>query len=166
MRKILLLFVCVFLATASWAQPKSNTTKAKHATAGVTKKLVVDLFDAWSTMDTAKIAPFYSAAPENIFYDITPMQYHGWAEWAKGANDFFSGFKSFKLTIVGNPDIHQSGDFAWFTELWHLDAVGKDGKAVTFDGRGTSILQQREGKWLIVHEHDSIPLPPPTAENK
>jgi len=161
MRKILLLFVCACLATACWAQPTPK--KTMHPSAGVTKKMLNDIFDAWSTMDTAKIAPYYSQAPQNLYFDVMPMQYRGWADWAKGVSQFFSGYKTFKLTIVGDPSIHNMGNSAWTALLWHIDAVNKSGKPETFDGRGTMIWQKQGGKWLIVHEHDSVPMAAPEA---
>ena len=158
------LSICICLSAIGFAQTK--TAKGKAATGGVTKALIQESLDAWSTMDTNKIAPYYSKAPENIFFDIAPMQYNGWEEWAKGVQNLFADYKSFKLSLANEPAIHNQGNWAWSTELWHVDAVHKDGKTETIDGRDTAVWQNQGGKWLIVHEHASVPLSMPAAENK
>src|SRR6266511_2568136 len=45
------------------------------------------------------------------------------------------------------------------TRTMHLTANMKEGKPLEFDGRHTVIWEDRGGKWLIVHEHFSAPLP-------
>ena len=158
------LCICICLSAIGWAQTKA--TKGKATTGGVTKALIQESLDAWSTMDMNKIAPYYSKAPENIFFDIAPMQYKGWEDWAKGVQNLFADYKSFKFSLANEPTIHNQGNWAWSTELWHVDAVHKDGKTETIDGRDTAIWQKQGGKWLIVHEHDSVPLSMPPAGNK
>lgn len=122
--------------------------------------------DLRSTMDTNKIEPFYSKAPENIFFDVAPMQFKGWEEWAKGAQNLFSDYKSFKLRLATEPIIHNEGNWAWGTYLWRVDAVHKDGKTETLDGRDTAIWQKQGNRWLTVHEHVSIPMSMPATGNK
>ena len=51
------------------------------------------------------------------------------------------------------------GDVAWTTLTFHLSAVLKDGGGLVLDGRHTAIWERRDGRWLIVHEHLSVPLP-------
>jgi ketosteroid isomerase-like protein len=41
----------------------------------------------------------------------------------------------------------------------HLSIAFKDGKTEEIDARHTAIWEKRGGKWLIVHEHVSVPMP-------
>jgi len=152
-----ILWICLSLLLIGAQATKS--TEASAAASGVSKALIQQILDAWSTMDTNKITPFYSQSPENVFFDIAPMQYAGWPEWAKGAQSLFSHYQSFKLSLTGEPTIHNQGNWAWATYLWHVDAVRKDGKTETFDGRDTAIWQKVGSSWLTVHEHASVPVP-------
>jgi ketosteroid isomerase-like protein len=163
-KKALVLCICIFFANVGFTQGK--TAKGKAGTRGVTKELIVRSLDAWSTMDPDKIAPYYSKAPDNIFFDIAPMEYRGWAEWAKGVHNLFADYKIFKFTLADEPAIHNLGNWAWSTELFHVDAVHKDGKTETIDGRDTAVWQKQGGEWLIVHEHDSVPLAMPATDKK
>jgi ketosteroid isomerase-like protein len=163
-KAVVVLWICICLSVVGLAQTK--TAEVKAATGGVTKALIQQTLDAWSTMDTSKVAPYYSKAPENIFFDIAPMEYKGWAEWAEGVRNLFADYKSFKFSLANEPVIHNHGDWAWSTELWHVDAIRKDGKTETIDGRDAAVWQKQGGKWVIVHEHDSVPLPMPAVERK
>ena len=42
---------------------------------------------------------------------------------------------------------------------FHLSAKPKAGGDMEIDCRHTAIWEKRDGKWLIVHEHVSAPLP-------
>lgn len=156
---------CICLVLLVIGSPATKTTEARPVDTGVTKSLIQQILDAWSSMDTKKITPFYSAAPENVFFDVFPMQYEGWSEWAKGAQKLFTNYRSFKLSLSGEPAIHNEGNWAWATDRWHVDAIHKDGKAETIDGRDTAIFQKVRGKWLTVHEHTSVSLPEPAPGN-
>ncbi len=46
------------------------------------------------------------------------------------------------------------GDVAWASFRYELDAQ-MDGNALELEGRGTAVLERREGRWLIVHLHTS-----------
>lgn len=158
-RAALVLLLAISLCALGAAQTKTQS-------AGVTKALIQKTFDAWSSMDVNKIAPFYSKTDTNIFYDIAPMEYHGWKEWAAGIPKLFADYKSFKLSLKDEPKIHNEGDWAWSTELWHIDSVHKDGKSESMDGRDTTVWHRQGGKWLIVHEHDSLPVAIPGLGTK
>ena len=59
-------------------------------------------------------------------------------------------------------DVHawRSGDMAWVTFAFSARATRRDGDRFELVGRQTNVFQKRDGQWLIVHEHASIPLTP------
>ncbi|NQT25911.1 nuclear transport factor 2 family protein [candidate division KSB1 bacterium] len=53
--------------------------------------------------------------------------------------------------------VHDSGRVAWFSEVidWEIEA---EGQTVKLEGvRGTGILENRNGNWVIVQLHYSLP---------
>ena len=119
------------------------------------------LFEAWSALDPAKAAPFYAKDADLDFFDIAPMKYHGWAEYADGVKTQFAPFTSAKFTVGQDVRTHQSGNLAWGTTTWHGDLLKKDGSTQALDGRYSCIWEKRGNDWLLVQEHMSVPLPPP-----
>ena len=119
------------------------------------------LFEAWSALDPARAAPFYAKDADLDFYDIAPMKYHSWTEYANGVKQQFAPFTSAKFTVGQDVRTHQSGNLAWGTATWHGELLKKDGSTLALDGRYTCIWEKGGTEWLLVHEHMSVPLAPP-----
>lgn len=142
--------------------PAAGQSPSRPATASVTQKEFQTLIDryyaAWNTGDPEKAAPLYAKDPDLVFYDITPLQYVGWAAYKKGVSAVFASFASAKFTPRDDLRATRRGSIAWTTVTWHLSGKKKNGQAVEMDGRHTAIWELRGGHWLIVHEHFSAPL--------
>ena len=151
-----LLTVLVLIASFTHAQSKKNADAPDKA-------LMQQVMDAWSTMDPSKPAVFYSKSPDNVFFDIAPLKYNGWSEYEKGVQQVFAEYSSLKLTVNDDARVHRTGNSAWATATFHLDGTHKDGSKDNTDGRWTSVWQKEGGKWLIIHEHVSLPVGPPPA---
>ena len=52
-----------------------------------------------------------------------------------------------------------SGDVGWFALTFHARRTVPDGRVFESDGRWTAVAAMVDGRWLIVHDHASIPLP-------
>ena len=159
MRKTALISCCaMLLCTMAAAQAK----KAKATTGGgLTKARMQEVLDAWSTMDLDKVAPNYSQETDNPYYDITPLKYKNFAEYREGVQKVFADYNQIKLTLNDDAEIHNAGAWAWSTATWHLDGARKDGGKDSMDARWTAIWQKKGGKWIIRHDHNSVPLQAP-----
>jgi ketosteroid isomerase-like protein len=71
--------------------------------------------------------------------------------------NLFDNLPKFHLTPKDDLLVTRKGDIAWTTFTWNLSAQQKDGTPIEADGRQTDIWEQRNGDWLIVHEHISSP---------
>ena len=151
MRRIFLLglFGCLFLSATCMAA----------ADDGEFRQIIDKYYEAWNTMRAENAAPFYAKDANVVFYDVAPMQYKGWNEYQEGAQkNFFDISKTCKLTPNKDLQVTRQGKVAWTTLTFHLSAALKDGKQMELDCRQTSIWEKRKGKWVIVHEHISVPL--------
>jgi ketosteroid isomerase-like protein len=52
--------------------------------------------------------------------------------------------------------VRTTGDSAWIAAEWTTEATGPDGRPFTRPGRGTFVLERRNGTWLAVHSHFSL----------
>jgi len=114
-------------------------------------------FDAWSTLDLDRIAPFYAQGPDCVFYDLKPLKFNGWAEYAETMKKALPGLASVKFTINNDAQTHQEGHLAWGTATMHMEIVTKSGNSESMDARWTAIWEQHGKNWVIVHEHFSAP---------
>jgi ketosteroid isomerase-like protein len=146
---ILALSLCTF----------AQKTSTKMASGPVPDKAHMQkIWDAWSTLDPAKPAPFY-AKGEHVFFDIAPLKYGSWDEYQKTVAGELAGYKAATFTVNDDAQIHNAGQIVWGTATVKYDMVQKSGKHEMGNFRWTVIWQKEDGKWLTVHEHVSEPLP-------
>ena len=124
------------------------------------KALMQKIADAWCTLDPSKAAPFYVTEGPHVFYDISPLKYTGWKQYADGAGKMFAGVSSLKFTLGKDVQTHRRGSMAWGTATLQVELTPKDGKTENLAARWTVIWEKRGDNWLLVHEHVSAPLPP------
>ena len=62
------------------------------------KAYLQKIWDGWSTLDPANVAQFYAPGP-HTFFDIAPLKYGSFDEYAKGVQGVVAGYKSAKFTV-------------------------------------------------------------------
>ncbi len=115
------------------------------------------IWDGWSTMKPENVASFYSQAPDHTFYDEAPLKYNNWQEYQTGVQALLKDYKTLKLTVNDDARIHRTGDLAWGYATIKEDATTNGGKHEMATLRWTVIFEKAGDKWLIAHEHVSVP---------
>lgn len=87
---------------------------------------------------------------------------YGWADYRD--HHLVPEMKEFKNTKYTLSDIKVkiSGVTAWATYKYAL-AGDIEERHIDVNGLGTAVLEERKGRWLIVHTHTSAPRRPPAA---
>lgn len=156
MRQTFVRALLVVLVLASLGFAQSKKAAAKPATGAPDKAHLQKIWDAWSTLDPANAAQFY-AQGQHVFFDIAPLKYASWDEYQKGVVNVLADFKTAKLTVNDDAEIHSAGPIVWATATVKEDATMKSGKREMGNFRWTVVFGKENGKWLIVHEHISVP---------
>ncbi|HEY2932112.1 MAG TPA: nuclear transport factor 2 family protein [Acidobacteriota bacterium] len=165
MKKRLGLLWLVFglLGTVLSAEPVQKDAHASKKTqaAGQVdfKGLMRKTLAAWETLNPEKAAPFYAKDAGNVYFDLAPLKYTGWSEYAAGVVKVLADYSSGKFTVADDSKIHRSGNLTWGTTTWHCELTKNAGGVDKFDGRWTVVWEKRGNDWLIVHEHVSAPMP-------
>jgi ketosteroid isomerase-like protein len=142
------------LVTSGRIWPQNSTTKA-----AVVARMQAETA-AWGTLDVAKIKPFYNTAPDAIYFDLSPLEYHGAGTFIDGSLKGLADISAMTLAIRNDAQVHPVGsDTAWATATVDMTTVAKSGKKETMPIRWTSIWQKTGDVWLNVHEHWSQPAP-------
>ena len=161
---LLLAAVTLLLSSPAWAQP----AQAPPARTDF-KALVANYWSVWGTGDVAKAGEMYAKDADLVFYDLEPLKYTGWAQYSKGVGpNVLEKFASVTFTVNDDVKATQRGRVAWTVVTVHADGTLKAGGPMKADIRHTAIWERRGGRWLIVHEHVSVPatLPAPPAAAK
>jgi ketosteroid isomerase-like protein len=156
-RIFVVLFCALALVLSSSAQTKKSAMKKSTAGPAPDKAYLQKIWDGWATLDPSNSAKFYATGP-NTFFDIVPLKYSSWDEYQKGARGVLSGYKSAKFTVNDDAAIHPHGDLVWATSTVAEQMTDKAGKVSMGNFRWTAVFENEDGKWLIVHEHISVPL--------
>jgi ketosteroid isomerase-like protein len=79
---------------------------------------------------------------------------HGWADYRDHhLAPELKGAEGFEIRYFAvEPQVR--GDVAWTSFRYDL-AMEMSGNQMEMEGRGTAVLERREGQWLIVHLHTS-----------
>jgi ketosteroid isomerase-like protein len=100
---------------------------------------------------------FYS--PDIVYFDIVPgLQYTGFAALRPRFLGWFDGFKGSIGQEIGDLHISASGDIAVAFMLIRASGTLKNGHGVGYWVRATSCFQRSNHRWLVTHEHVSLPV--------
>ncbi len=136
-------------------------------TAAVTHAITESI--RWCIPEKDRGRLYAHVAPDSSFFMFQPSSQatiKGFAAFQKFAEEVFfdPAFKAISSDIKDlRVTIGPSGDVAWFACL--LDDIGEwDGRRIGWhDCRWTGVLEKRDGKWLLVQQHFSLPTDRPAA---
>lgn len=118
---------------------------------------------AWTTQngepDWTKIQTLY-AAEDLLHYDaVTPHSFANVSEMKTAFAQMRQSLKmkSLELKVRDNLNVFRRGDLVWITVLQDIVAQLENGQELKFVQRQTGIWEQRDGNWVMIHEHLSAP---------
>ena len=140
------------------------TVALNDAPAGI-KALEDRYVAAVDAKDVDKIMECYAAGDGLFVFDvIPPRQYAGAAAYHKNWSDLFAGMKGPVKVELSDLDVTTSGNIAYGHVIQHVTGTTSDGKPMDFTYRTTDVYRKIKGKWLIVQEHNSVPVDLATAK--
>ncbi len=151
-----LAIVAIAFVSISPAQASSDSDKVEIM--ALNQRLV----DAANNKDVSAIMACYSDDPDAIFFEDTiPLQLNKAA--LSKSNATFYGAVSHFYNSMRSPVVVVSGDLA---VVYYIAPNAWTDKSGTHSetGRYTQVDKREGGKWLIWHEHFSVPFDPATGK--
>lgn len=124
------------------------------------------LIEAWAEAVRAKDidAVMRHYAPDVVVFDVMPPLV------VKGAEAYRRNWLGWFDALDGQADFHfvelhleVSGDLAYCFSVNRLRARYRDGAKHDAQTRATACFRKIDGRWLVVHEHASVPMPVPES---
>jgi ketosteroid isomerase-like protein len=113
--------------------------------------------EAIRTKDIDRLISFYS--PDIAYFDLVPgLQYTGSAALRGRFLQMFDGFEGSIGQEIGDLNILASGDLAVAFMLIRAGGTRKNRHEVGYWVRATTCCQRSNHRWLITHEHISLPI--------
>ncbi len=116
-----------------------------------------EIIAAYERRDTKTLKSFYAQQPGALFFWERKMSY-SWQQIDHTIDSLVSAVAQLKLS-TSEFRSGGSGNNGWFATTFHVERVTPEGKRFASDGRWTVVAERIGGRWLIVHEHTSFPLP-------
>ena len=153
--KVAAISIVTLLAILQLAATKSASKETK--TGAPDKADLQKIWDGWSTLNPDNVAQFY-ASGAHTFFDIAPLKYSSWEEYNSGVRKELADYKSAKFTVNDDAELHPAGNYIWGTATVKFEMTHQNGKVDMGNMRWTVVFEKESGKWLIVHEHVSMPI--------
>ena len=97
-------------------------------------------------------------AHDILMFDVPPpMQSRGIDAYAKTWDVFFSWSRDPVIFDIREMDVAAGDDVAFVTALMRCGGRDRDREDADLDFRLTMGLRKIDGRWIITHEHHSIP---------
>jgi len=121
---------------------------------------------AFKARDVEAIMKNYAPGAELFVFDVVPpRQYAGFDAYKKDWEDLFASYpgpiEKFELSDL---QVTTDGKLGYGHSIQHVVMNASDGSKLDLTVRVTDCYRKTDGKWLITHEHVSVPVDLATAK--
>jgi len=142
----------------------SPTINASEDSEAQIRKLEDQFAAAVPTKNVDRIMANYVKSPKLVVFDvIPPRQYTGWDAYHKDWEGFLGGCKDAPKIDISDLQIEAGADYGFGSSIQHFTCTGANGP-IDFTVRVSDGYRKLKGKWLIAHEHVSVPVDLSTAK--
>jgi ketosteroid isomerase-like protein len=123
------------------------------------KALEQRFVEGFKAKDVARIMAVYVPGESLVVFDVVPpRQYVGWNAYKKDWEDFLALFDGAITVELTDLHVATAGTLGYGHSIQRVTGRKRDGNTVDLTVRVTDVYRKVKGKWLIVHEHVSIPV--------
>jgi uncharacterized protein (TIGR02246 family) len=145
--------------TIDHTQPEIITGDTPASAQSEVRALLESWSEACRIKDIDRLMSLY--APDITYFDVVPpLQYTGADAVRRNFLRWFDSWESEIGVEIRELNILVSGDVAAAHLLHRTSGVLKNGQEVSYWVRATVCCQRSEQRWLITHEHISVPVNP------
>ncbi|MFF5174740.1 YybH family protein [Micromonospora sp. NPDC000089] len=127
------------------------------------RELIEERVAAVARRDAAALAA-RQADDVLAFNVLPPLQLRGADQVAPQTEAWFDSYASGPGYEIRDLHVDADGDLGYCAFLYHVTGRLRSGDEVSMWVRATLVCRKRDGRWLIVHDHESIPWDPQTGQ--
>ncbi len=162
---LLALFLSLTLSSSIWAQKDKKNKKDAAAASDADKPIVslnddqqvdyllAEMLGAWQLGDVEKLHKAY-ADDVSLVNGGWAAPIVGWTNYAAIYQQQIARMQKVRMDRF-NTYIKVRGTVAWACYQWEFEAV-VDGTPAASHGQTTLILEKKDNRWVIVHNHTSL----------
>jgi uncharacterized protein (TIGR02246 family) len=150
------------LGLASFTISVDADTSSGRKAAQANETEVREVYERWATAfrshDLDAIMSLYGPEESVVAYDwIPPLQRRGRAAYRESYRELLDQYSGPIAVEFRDLRVVAGDDVAFIHALQHMTGMLKSGEKSDVWGRVTSGLRKIHGRWLIVHDHGSVP---------
>jgi len=114
---------------------------------------------AFKAKDVEAIMRVYVPDQKLFVFDVVPpRQYVGAAAYRKDWQTFLGSFDGPITVELTDLDVGADRNLAYSHSIQRVTGTDKQGKKLDMTLRVTDVYQRIRGRWLVIHEHVSVPV--------
>jgi ketosteroid isomerase-like protein len=154
------MIVAIVVVTApAQTSNADRSTGTKSGDEAAIRALEQNFSDAVRAKDVDKIMGNYEPGQKLVVFDvIPPREYVGWDAYKKDWQGFLSTFNGPISFDIDGLEITAAATLAYGYSFQHVAGKTTGGEPIDMVVRVTDVYRKTGGKWLIVHEHISVPV--------
>lgn len=165
----LLLAALLLLPAAAEAQKKKKGKDKNQDTVATSAVLpdehvieaqITEMLAAWQIGDVERMRQHHAEDVTVVSGAYAPPLV-GWGNYVKAYQRQHARSQGVVQLNRRNTLIRTNGNTAWASYQWEFLGV-VDGSQLRAQGHTTLVLEKRDGRWLIVHNHTSLAAPEPS----
>ena len=131
-----------------------------RADAGADIKALEERFvAAFKAKDVDAIMKAYAPGQTLVVFDVVPpRQYVGAAAYRKDWQTFFNSLEGPITVELSDLEVGADRNLAYSHSIQRVAGTDKQGKKLDLTVRVTDVYKKARGRWLIIHEHVSVPV--------
>lgn len=155
MRPVTALCAAILASASALAadSPAANTDKA------AIESIESTFNEGLNSRDVDKIMSVYVRGKQLFVFDVVPpREYSSWEAYKKDWEELFAALPGPVKNTISEQTIHVVGSVAYGHNIQTGEFTRKDGTKMAIVARTTDVYRKMNGKWLIVEEHNSVPV--------
>ena len=117
------------------------------------------LAEAFNAKNIDGIMKVYAPGDTLVVFDVMPpRQFNGAAEYRKNLQSLFAFLKGPIKFSISDLVILTDGDVSYSRSIQHINSTDPNGDPYSLIVRLTDVYRKINDKWLIIHEHASVPV--------
>jgi uncharacterized protein (TIGR02246 family) len=114
---------------------------------------------ALKAKDVDAIMKAYAPDQTLVVFDVVPpRQYVGAAAYRKDWQTFLDSFEGPITVELTDLDVAADRNLAYSHSIQRVAGTDKQGKKLDLTVRVTDVYKKSRGRWLVIHEHVSVPV--------
>jgi uncharacterized protein (TIGR02246 family) len=152
------IFMALFLSCRCQQEAVVQVDLEKEESAA--NATVNHLWQSWETGDINLISEVMAHDPDIVIFGTDAAErWVGYDEIRTAMEQQFAAMENVQTSVHDQVfTIHHSGDVAWCSSIIDVTGVSMGEDFAIAGLRFTAVLEKRDGKWVIVQAHFSVPV--------